>query len=174
MRTSMLQAVLAVTIVGMACSDDFTAPVTVFESVLIAANEVPATLCGTPAVACTGTATGSFTIGGTATAPTLSYSVTITAPVFTAVTQAHLHTGAAGANGAIGIWLCGTAGFAGPAGTPTCLIAGTANGVLITATGLAITTAQVTSLRAFGMYANVHTTGNTGGEIRGQARVVAP
>lgn len=167
MRTSMLRAVLAVTIVGMACSDDITNPVTSFESDLLPANETPAVTCG--GAACTARATGVFTIGGTATAPTLTYTITMTAATQSNVTQAHLHTGAAGATGAIAIWLCGTAAFPGPAGTPTCTTGGV--GVLATQTGLAITAAQVTSMRAFGLYANVHTVNNVNGELRGQTRL---
>ena len=167
MRTSMLQAVLAVTVVGLACSDDITAPVTSFDSVLLAANEVPAVTCG--GAACTGAGTGVFTIGGTATAPTLTYTITITAATQSNVTQAHLHTGAVGASGGIAIWLCGTPGQVGPAGTPTCTTGGV--GVLATNTALAITEAQLASMRAFGLYANVHTANNINGEIRGQVRL---
>jgi len=167
MRTSMLQAVLAVTLVGIACSDDVTPPVTAFEASLLGANEVPA-------VSSTAGATGTFNlVGGSSGTDSVSYTVTITSPTGTAVTQAHIHTGNAGATGGVSVWLCTTAGVTGaPAGTPTCAAGvGLANGVLVTGK-MALTAANVTSMRAFGTYANVHTTANPTGEIRGQLRVV--
>jgi len=170
MRTSMLRAVLAVTVVGVvgiACSDDVTAPVTAWEAALSGANEVPA-------VSPAGAATGTFTLN--AAGDSLNYTVTITTATATAVTQAHIHTGNAGANGNISVWLCGTAANPGPTGTPTCA-AGTAAGVLVGPAKVSLgatATARETlkaSIRAFGTYANVHTATNTGGEMRGQLRL---
>lgn len=163
MRTSMLSlTALAVAIAGVGCEgpDAVTDPVTVFEAGLIGGNEVPADTS-------LATADGDFTLNAAGTAVT--YTITMTRATVTAVTQAHLHQAAAGATAAAGPWLCGTAAFPGPAGTPTC---GTgAVGVLATGT-VTITTAQLNAIRAFGMYANVHTTRAAGGEIRGQLRIV--
>jgi hypothetical protein len=160
MRTSLLHALLAATVIGIACTDDVTNPVVEWESVLSGGNEVPA-------VTTTGAGTASFTVSGT----TLTYTVNITAPLSSVVTQSHIHQAAAGANGNIAIWLCHTSGGTGvPAGTPACA-AGTAAGVLVTGT-VAVTSAQITTMRAFGMYVNVHTANNTGGEVRGQLRNV--
>ena len=94
------------------------------------------------------------------------------------ITQSHIHLGIPGVNGGISAWLCqGT--IAGPAGTPSC--AGTRTGG---ASGV-ITAAQVIgpagqgiapgefeellrAIRAGATYANVHTVGRPGGEIRGK------
>ena len=164
MRTSKLHAVLAaVAVVGIACPgpDDLTAPVTSWDAVLLGANEVPA-------VTSPGVATGTFTL--TAAGDSLNYTVTITTALTGTVTQAHIHTGAIGANGGIAIWLCNVSAPA-PAGTPTCGTTGAAGAF---ATGkAAITAAQLNSMRTFGTYANIHsnaTTATLNGEIRGQVR----
>jgi hypothetical protein len=160
----MLQAVLAATLVGVACSDDVTAPVRSFDATLAGANEVPA-------VVSTAGATGTFQlVGGASGEDSVSYTITMTSATGTAVTQAHIHTGAIGATGNVSVWLCKTAAVTGfPAGTPDC----TAGGVGVLVTGkMAVTPAVVASMRTFGTYANVHTTANLTGEIRGQLRVV--
>jgi hypothetical protein len=96
-----------------------------------------------------------------------------------AITQAHIHFGRRGVNGAIVVWLCGTAAFPGPANTPSCP-AGSSGEVTGT-----ITAAQVQTIAAQGIaanefdallaamgegatYANVHTEKYGGGEVRGQ------
>jgi hypothetical protein len=159
----MLHAVLAIAVVGIACSDDVSPPVTEWDAVLSGGNEIPA-------VSTTGAATADFAL--TSAGDSVDYTVTITAPLSSTVTQAHIHTGATTANGNISVWLCHTSGGTNvPAGTPACA-AGTANGVLITGR-TAVSAATVTSMRAFGTYVNVHTTNNTGGEVRGQLRNVA-
>ncbi len=169
MRTSKLHAVLAaVAVVGIACPgpDDPTQPVVAWESALSGANEIPATTS-------TATATADYTLATGGPSDTLVYTVTIGTPLSAASTQAHLHTGAPNANGAISIWLCTTAGVTGaPAGTPTCAT-GTAAGALTTGR-TPISAAQLNTLRAFGLYTNVHTTAFTAGEIRGQARNIVP
>lgn len=160
MRTSLLHALLAATVVGIACSDDITNPVNAWESVLVGGNEVPA-------VTTTGAGTATFSASGT----TLTYTVNITAALSSTVTQAHIHSAAAGANGNITFWLCHTSGGTGvPAGTQACA-AGTAAGVLATGT-VTVTEANLTTMRGYGMYVNVHTANNTGGEVRGQLRNV--
>ena len=97
------------------------------------------------------------------------------------VTQSHIHIAQKGVNGGISIWLCGTATNPGPADTPSC--GGPRSGT-VTRT---VTAAEVIGplgqgiapgefaevLRAIRQgvaYANVHSTRNTGGEIRGQIR----
>jgi hypothetical protein len=97
------------------------------------------------------------------------------------VTQAHIHMGQQGVNGGIMVWLCGTTANPGPAGTPTC------GGPTSGAAGRAISAADVVgpagqgvspgefadfllALRTGNAYANVHSTRNPGGEIRGQLR----
>ncbi|HEY7671527.1 MAG TPA: CHRD domain-containing protein [Gammaproteobacteria bacterium] len=96
------------------------------------------------------------------------------------VTQAHIHLGQHSVNGGIMVWLCGTPGAtAGPPGTPTC---GTGNSGAaareITAVDVVGPAGQGVSagefaefllaLRTGTAYANVHSTRNPGGEIRGQ------
>jgi len=163
MRTSVLYTALAVAFVGIACSDDTTAPATGFHANLNGTQEVPA-------VSTAGTATATFAL--TAGRDSATYTVSITAPVGAAVTQSHIHLAAVGVNGGISVWLCGTTAFPGPAGTPTCA-AGTSIGVLATGK-VAVSAAAVNAMRAFGGYANVHTTANSGGEIRGQIVPNAP
>ena len=95
------------------------------------------------------------------------------------VTQAHIHFAGIGVNGAIIVWLCGSATNPGPAGTPECPQgSGTVAGVFTAANVLASPTTQqlaagqisqfIEAMRANSAYVNVHTTGSPGGEIRGQ------
>ncbi len=97
------------------------------------------------------------------------------------VTQAHIHVGQKGVNGGISVWLCETSTNPGPADTPDC--PGPNSGEV---TGM-VTAAQVIGPSGQGVapgefeelleamregvtYANVHSTRNPGGEIRGQIR----
>ena len=106
------------------------------------------------------------------------------------VTQAHIHLAQRGVNGGIVIWLCQTAANPAPSGiptVPTCTLgSGTFTNRIITAADVvAIAGANVgqqvgagefskvlTAIRAGKAYANVHTTLSTGGEIRGQIKLV--
>ena len=81
-------------------------------------------------------------------------------------TQAHIHGPAdRGANATISIWLCGTTGFDGPAGTPVCN--STTDGLLVEGS-VTVTSEQLAMLDAKLGYANVHTTLHQPGEVRGQ------
>ena len=97
------------------------------------------------------------------------------------VTQAHIHLGQRGVNGGISIWLCGTVALPGPAGTPSC--GGPRSGMatrtvsaadVIGPAGQGIAAGEfaevLKAMRAGVTYANVHSTRNPGGEIRGQIR----
>ena len=100
------------------------------------------------------------------------------------VTQSHIHLGKPLTNGGISIWLCGTAGLPGPAGTPPCIAAGAPNNrngeVTRTVTaadvigpaGQGIAPGEFAEIlghiRRGRAYANVHTVQSPGGEIRGQ------
>jgi hypothetical protein len=96
------------------------------------------------------------------------------------VTQAHIHLGQKSVNGGIAVWLCGTEANPGPTGTPRCPSpSGTVSGTItadkvIGPTGQGLAPGEfaelVRALRAGVMYANVHSTRNPGGEIRGQIR----
>ncbi len=101
-----------------------------------------------------------------------------------AVTQAHIHFGQRHTVGAIVVWLCQTARSPAPAAvaavTPFCPTpGGTVTGTItsakvLTATGQGIDTGEfgevVRAIRAGRVYANVHSTTFTPGEIRGQLR----
>lgn len=88
------------------------------------------------------------------------------------VTMAHLHLGAAGTNGPVVVWLYP------PDGPPAALIPGRSQGTLaagsFTADDLIGPLAGLTlgdlvhAIREGRVYANVHTSANPGGEVRGQ------
>ena len=97
------------------------------------------------------------------------------------VTQSHIHIGQKGVNGGISIWLCGTATNPGPAGTPSCggpragsVTRTVTKDDVIGPTGQGIAAGEfeevLTAIREGVAYANVHSTRNPGGEIRGQIR----
>lgn len=97
------------------------------------------------------------------------------------VTQTHIHFGQVGVNGGISIWLCGTAALPGPPGTPSCQgpRAGMASRTVTAADvvgplGQGISPMEfdevLAAMRAGVTYANVHSTRNPAGEIRGQIR----
>ena len=98
------------------------------------------------------------------------------------VQQAHIHFGKRAVNGGITLFLCGTAGFPGPAGTPTCPQSGTVSRTATAADILAPGTQGIeagnyeelaAALRAGHAYANVHSTKWQGGEIRAQINDVS-
>lgn len=94
------------------------------------------------------------------------------------VVQAHIHMAQKNVNGGIVLWLCGTAAQPGPAGTPACPApGGTVTGQLRAANVIVQTTQGIAAgdfdeviqaMRDGLAYANVHSTGSPGGEIRGQ------
>lgn len=95
------------------------------------------------------------------------------------VTQAHIHLGQYGVNGGIMVWLCGTPTNPGPAGTPSCggpNSGGAARAIgaadVIGPAGQGVSAGEfadfLLALRSGNAYANVHSTRNAGGEIRGQ------
>ena len=97
------------------------------------------------------------------------------------VIQAHIHFGQKGVNGGISIWLCGTAAAPGPAGTPTCggpRSGGASRTVtaadVIGPAGQGIAAGEfaevLAAMREGFTYANVHSTRNPPGEIRGQIK----
>jgi hypothetical protein len=124
-------------------------------------------------------ATGSFTArlsdDGNSIHYTLSYS-----GLEGNVTQSHVHFGKRAINGGVSFFLCGTAGFQPPAGTPappTCPQSGTVEDE-ITAADVIGPSAQgieagnlaeiLAAMRAGHAYANVHSTKWPTGEIRAQ------
>jgi hypothetical protein len=98
------------------------------------------------------------------------------------VTQAHIHLGQHSVNGGIMVWLCGTGTtqpLAGPPGTPSC---GTGNSGgaareitaadVVGPAGQGVSAGEfaefLLALRTGNAYANVHSSRNQLGEIRGQ------
>ncbi len=123
-------------------------------------------------------ATGTFEAVISPTGDAIDYDVTYTGMQGT-VTQSHVHVGQRSVNGGIVLWVCGTTGTPGPAGTPTCTspnghFAGTwmaANVQTVATQQLGGDLAEViTAIRAGAAYANVHSNLSPGGEIRGQLR----
>lgn len=140
-------------------------------------KSIRATLSGyeeTPAVSTAGH--GSFKAKVDPSNAMMEYTLTfedLEAPV----RMAHIHFGATGTAGGIMIWLCGTAGFPGPAGTPVCPVSGSVSGVVGALevggpAGQGISSGEweeaLKAVRAGVTYVNVHSDTWPGGEIRGQ------
>lgn len=123
-----------------------------YSAQLNAASEVPAT---------TSTATGTFSATLNETAKTLQWTLTV--PTITNATMAHIHAGAAGTNGGIVVTL-----FApqSPAGSVSA--SGTAGPNDLAGPFAGNWDGFVAALKSGGLYVNVHTSANPGGEIRGQ------
>jgi hypothetical protein len=124
----------------------------------------------------TGTGTFTATVQGGSLTYHLTYSGLSSAP-----TMAHIHFAPPLVNGGIFLWLCGSAGLPGPAGTPTCPPPGGTVTRTITGADLVATVPDqgiepgdfagaLRILRSGNAYANVHTTRYPGGEIRGRVR----
>ena len=130
------------------------AATTTWRATLSGANEVPVNAS---------TATGTFTATLDEAAGTLAWTLTV--PAITNTTAAHIHAGAAGANGGIVVNL-----FAAPAGAPASTISasGTARSADTIGTLAGNFPGLVTALKAGTLYVNVHTSANPGGEIRAQ------
>ena len=108
----------------------------------------------------------------------IDYDITYTGIQGT-VTQSHMHVGQRSVNGGVVLWVCGTTGTAGPAGTPTCTSPnGHFAGTWMAANVQTVATQQlggnieevITAIRAGKAYMNVHSNLSPGGEIRGQIR----
>jgi len=94
------------------------------------------------------------------------------------VRQAHIHFGQPNVNGGIVVWLCTTPQITtAPAGTQTCPQSGTITGLATAQDVQAVTTQGINAgdiddvlaaIRNGQAYANVHTVGSPGGEIRGK------
>lgn len=124
-------------------------------------------------------ATGSFTARLSDDGQSIHYELSYSGLEGT-VQQSHVHFGKPGINGGVSFFLCGTAGFQPPAGTPappTCPQSGTVEDD-ITAADVIGPAAQgievgnlaeiLAAMRAGHAYANVHSTKWPGGEIRAQ------
>jgi trimeric autotransporter adhesin len=121
-------------------------PSAAIATVLTGAEEVPA-------VTTSATGTGNLTVNlGTGA---ISGSVTFTG-LSSNATLAHIHSGAAGANGGVLLALAGGAG--GTSGTWT------------VPAGTVLAAEDLNSLITDGLYLNIHSANNQGGEIRGQIK----
>ena len=141
----------------VACSDDDnggTGTDTEFEALLSGTNEVPAVNT---------IATGSATIS--IQGAQIVYQVDV--QDIENVLVSHIHIAPEGENGPVRLNLCGTDDTPGCSTTDTGTLVSDSNGV--TASPPVITfDSLVSAIRAGNAYVNVHTTANTGGEIRGQ------
>lgn len=111
---------------------------------LSGAQEVPPVVTG---------ASGSATFVVDLSTGAVSGSVTFTG-LSSNATAAHIHQAAAGVNGAVIVPLAGGEGLTA--------------GVFNVPAGSVYTAAQLTALKTNGLYVNVHSVTNPGGEIRGQ------
>jgi hypothetical protein len=123
-----------------------------YSAAINGASEVPAT---------TSTATGTFTATLNEAAQTLTWSLTV--PSITNATMAHIHAGATGVNGGIVVTLFMPAS---PAGSVS--VSGTAGPADLAGPLAGNWAGFVAALKSGGLYVNVHTSANPGGEIRGQ------
>jgi hypothetical protein len=152
------------------CSDSDTAPAAnddnraQFTANLLTANEL--SLPGTAEAGASGTAHIDMHLtkdaAGTITAATVDFRVDLAGfPATSAITAAHIHTGAAGVNGAILV----------PADVSAGQVTLTNGAGTFTRINLPITpvsNAQAIINNPAGFYFNVHTTANPGGVMRGQ------
>jgi hypothetical protein len=134
-----------------------------------AAEQWSAALAGSsevPAVTTTATGTASFeAVGDTA----IRFSVSVNG--LTGATMGHIHSGAAGVNGGILVWLLPANGTAAQAPAPqlTGVIASsTINASWVRGTTPISLDSLKALMRARNVYVNVHTSAFGGGEIRGQ------
>jgi hypothetical protein len=133
---------------GQAGTYIFPATATTFSATLSGDQE-------NPAVTTSGSGSGTFSLNAGKTE--LTFSVTFSG--LTGVTAAHFHNAAAGTNGGV------VRAFSA---TELDATAGTISGVWTASDDQALTSALVDELEAGNIYVNIHTSANTGGEIRGQ------
>jgi CHRD domain-containing protein len=150
--TAVLALFVGVGLAAASCSKGSDG-LTIWQADLSPANEVPArptAASGTAGIACDGT--------------TVTYSVELHG--ITSVLFGHIHSGAAGVNGPVRVFL-----FPGPT-------TGAVDGVLVqgsfTAADMRGITfeALIAEMRAGNAYVNFHTTQFPAGEVRGQTRLL--
>jgi CHRD domain len=164
MKRASLAVVLALIAVG--CGSSPAAPTQpanpVFTATLLPANETPAITSPDPEASATGTATITFVTtkdaSGNITSATASAVVTLSGfPAGSTITNAHIHTGAAGVAGGVLVPF--------PPGTIT-----PANGTFTWTASPPPTAEQATNIlnNPAGFYFNVHTALHGGGVMRAQ------
>ena len=152
MRRAALMAVLLAATLGGACDsndDEF------FDAILSPDNEVPPRASGASGVA-------RLTFDGT----TVTFIVRATN--FNNYTMGHIHSGAAGSNGPVRVFLFGPVTPAQSI-TDGTLVEGSFTAANVT--GIEFN-ALIEEMRAGTAYVNFHTTLYPGGEIRGQTRLL--
>ena len=160
---------LGLTLAAFGCGKDTPAtptpaPDPKFTATLSPANEVPAVTNADASGSGTVTITMHNTkdAAGNITASTADFTFTLSGfPAGTTLTAAHIHPGAAGANGSP-VWNLGLVSGANVLANGTITL--TVNG----ATPTDVAFAQQILNNPAGFYFNVHTTINTGGAARGQ------
>jgi hypothetical protein len=131
----------------------------------------------TPAVSSAGV--GTFRAQIARNADEITYTLTYGGQFNGSVTQAHIHLGQEGVAGGISVWLCANNPpiTNAPAGTQTCPQTGTITGTITPAdvvgpASQGIATGEfaklVRAMRAGVTYANIHSSSQPAGEIRGQ------
>jgi hypothetical protein len=166
-RLSLIVGVLALTLA--ACGKDGTPtnpssdPAPTFTAALLPGNEVPPVTNADAGAMGTVTITFNLTKdgAGNVTAATADFNGTFSGfPAGTALTAAHIHTGAAGANGGVYVSVGLTQGeVTFPTGSGS-----------LGKTGVTMTVDQANAILANpgAFYFNVHTAANPGGAARGQ------
>lgn len=152
MRRAALTAVLLAATLGGACSSDND--LQYFDAILSPDNEVPARASGASGVA-------RLTFDGT------TVTFIVLASNLANYTQGHIHSGAAGVNGPVRVFLYGLA-------APQSIAQGTVVEGSFTAanvTGIEFS-ALIEEMRAGTAYVNFHTSLYPGGEVRGQTRLL--
>jgi len=153
MRRAALMAVLLAATLGGACSSNEDTEF--FDAVLSPDNEVPARASGASGVA-------RLTFDGT------TVTFIVLASNLNNYTQGHIHSGAAGVNGSVRVFLL-------PFQTPALSIT---QGTLVEGSFTAANMVNydfntlIEEMRAGTAYVNFHTTLYPGGEIRGQTRLL--
>ncbi|MEO7190889.1 MAG: CHRD domain-containing protein [Vicinamibacterales bacterium] len=168
-RSALAIPVLALTLAVAACDDKTPTSPSVnppkFTATLLSTNEVPPVSAASPESNGTGTVTITFNLtkdaAGTVTAATADFSGTFSGfPNGTALTAAHIHPGAAGANGSPLVSLgLGGGEITFPTGTGS-----------LTKNAISMSVDQANTILANpnGFYFNIHTAANPGGVARGQ------
>lgn len=150
---------LALGLAGVGCNDA-TDGLEVFRADLSPGNEVPAR--NSPA-----SGTAGFTFDGT----TVRYSIEV--DDLSRTFMGHIHSGAAGSNGSVRVWLFpSTAPAPGPEVTVTdkrVIVEGTFTAANVTGVSF---DELLNQMRSGNAYVNFHSTTYPGGEIRGQVRLV--
>ena len=145
MKKLLFSALTGLVLISACKKDNETVPTMQVSGTLSASNEVPAV---------TSSATG--TVSGTYTPSTKSLNYTVTYASLTGpATAAHLHYGDAKHSGPV------TVPFSGVPSTASGTFSGT----------VTLNAMQADSLTAGRIYANIHTTANSGGELRANLAV---